>query len=238
MKKVIGILGGMGPGATVDAFSKLVSHTPARKDQEHIPVVIASLPGIPDRTENIIHDGPSPLPDMLNSLKLLEGAGASCIIMPCNTAHFWYEDLKAATQASFLNIIDVTSHRIVSDKRDNVAILATTATVRAGLYQKKLLNEGVNCIVPDDINQQKIMQSIMNYKSGNFSQAYDIMVSYVKSLERQGVNTFILGCTEIPLILKSHTQLDAEKFVDTTEELIMEAIRWYYSDSTSEFEEI
>ncbi|HDX8940693.1 amino acid racemase [Klebsiella variicola] len=235
MKKVIGILGGMGPGATVDAFSKLVSHTPAKKDQEHIPVIIASLPGIPDRTESIIHDGPSPLPSMLNSLKLLESAGASCIIMPCNTAHFWYEDLKRATQAIFLNIIDVTSHRIVSDKRDNVAVLATTATVRSGLYQKKLLKEGVNCIVPDDINQQKIMQSIMAYKAGDFSKAYEIMVSYVKKLECQGVNTFIMGCTEIPLILNPLTQFDAEKFIDTTEELIKEAIKWYYDDSRSDF---
>ncbi|MCX8962528.1 cysteate racemase [Erwinia psidii] len=231
MENIIGILGGMGPGATADAFSKLVSHTPAKKDQEHIPVIIASLPGIPDRTESIIHDGPSPLPGMLNSLKILEDAGASCIIMPCNTAHFWYEDLRASTPVTFLSIIDITCQKIISDKRDSVAILATTATVRTELYQNKLMKEGISCIIPDDINQKNIMNSIINYKAGNYQAAYDTMASYVENLEQKGVNTFIMGCTEIPLILKPIAQKKPEKFIDATDELIKEAIRWYYEAS-------
>ncbi|RSB25668.1 aspartate/glutamate racemase family protein [Enterobacter cloacae] len=230
MEKIIGILGGMGPGATVDAFSKLVSHTPAKKDQEHIPVIISSLPGIPDRTECIINDGPSPLPGMLNSLRILEEAGASCIVMPCNTAHFWYEELKASTNATFLSIIDAASRKVLSDDSDSVAILATTATIRAGLYQKKLSGEGIKCIVPDEISQRKIMQSIMSYKAGDFILAFDLMAPYVRKLEDMGVSKFIMGCTEIPLILKELATKEENKFIDATDALINEAVKWFYEE--------
>ena len=114
MRKIIGILGGMGPGATADAFSKLINNTQASCDQEHIPVVIVSLPDIPDRTENIIYSGPSPLPAMINSLRILEHAGASCIIMPCNTAHFWYETLKNEVDIEFISIIDAACNSLLS----------------------------------------------------------------------------------------------------------------------------
>ncbi|MBQ0369010.1 aspartate/glutamate racemase family protein, partial [Providencia rettgeri] len=134
MKKILGMLGGMGPGATADAFSKLINNTGAKKDQEHIPVIIVSIPDIPDRTENIIYSGPSPLPAMIEYLKILENAGVSCIIMPCNTAHFWYEDLIKETGIHFISIINAACNKILKDNVKKVALLATTATIQTKLY--------------------------------------------------------------------------------------------------------
>ncbi len=229
MKKIIGILGGMGPGATADAFEKLVARTPAGKDQEHIPVIVASLPDIPDRTENIIHSGVSPLPAMLNSLNILKNAGASCIIMPCNTAHYWYDELKKHSGIPFISIIESTCDRIISEDKQPVAILATTATIRTRLYQNKLAKSAVTYLLPDEKDQDKIMKSILLYKSGNSELAYKTLLPCLVKLEDSGAKYFIMGCTEIPLILHNLSRKQPDKYIDTTEELIKKAIRWYYS---------
>ena len=231
MKKIIGILGGMGPGATADAFSKLINHTQANCDQEHIPVVIVSLPDIPDRTENIIYGGPSPLHAMIKSLKILESTGVSCIIMPCNTAHFWYETLRNEVDVEFISIIDAACNRIINDNLESVALLATTATVKIGLYQKKLANYGIKCFIPDELNQYKIMQSIIAYKAGEPEKALQLIMPYIAKLESMGINKFIMGCTEIPIILQTLSAQSPEVYIDATEELIKETLRWYYLNS-------
>ncbi len=231
MRKIIGILGGMGPGATADAFSKLINNTQASCDQEHIPVVIVSLPDIPDRTENIIYSGPSPLPAMINSLRILEHAGASCIIMPCNTAHFWYETLKNEVDIEFISIIDAACNRIINDNIESVALLATTATVKIGLYQNKLASAGIKCFIPDELNQYKIMQSIIAYKAGEPEKALQLIMPYIAKLETMGINKFVMGCTEIPIILRSLSIESPAKYIDATEELIKETLRWYYLNS-------
>ncbi|HGN1705237.1 TPA: aspartate/glutamate racemase family protein [Providencia rettgeri] len=227
MKKILGMLGGMGPSATADAFSKLINNTQAKKDQEHIPVIIVSIPDIPDRTENIIHNGPSPLPAMIDSLKILENAGVSCIIMPCNTAHYWYDDLKKEINIHFISIIDAACAKIIQEGVSTVALLATTATIQTKLYQEKLLKNNVECIVPDEVNQYKIMQSIISYKSGDFKKATELIYPYINQLKLLGVNKFVMGCTEIPLILSDMVKKEPDNYIDATEALVKEAIDWY-----------
>lgn len=227
MKKILGMLGGMGPGATVDAFSKLVTNTQASKDQEHIPVIIVSIPDIPDRTENIIHHGPSPLPAMIDSLRILERAGVSCIIMPCNTAHYWYEDLKSSVNIHFISIIDTACNKIIEMGIKRIALLATTATIYTQLYQDKLKKHKIECIIPDEINQYKIMQSIISYKAGDLIKAKELIYPYIDQLKSLGINKFVMGCTEIPLILNELAGIYPNDFIDATEELIKETISWY-----------
>lgn len=231
MKKVIGILGGMGPKATSDAFEKLISKTPAKNDQEHIPVVIVSLPEIPDRTRSIIHQGPSPLKSMVNSLNILEKSGVNCIIMPCNTAHYWYGELKNHTKAHFISIVESACEKVKSSERQTVAILATSGTIKANLYQKQLANHGIKYVIPDEVNQQKVMDSIMAYKSGDVVKSSNLLLPVIDSLEDKGVDSFILACTEIPLILKPSKGVADDKFIDATDELIKEAVKWYFSGS-------
>ncbi|OTA19793.1 aspartate racemase [Xenorhabdus beddingii] len=224
MKKIIGILGGMGPAATVDAMDKIVKNTPANRDQQHIPVIAVSFPDIPDRTTSIVSGGESPLNQMLAALKILEAAGAQCIIMPCNTAHYWYDELKSSTKTNFLNMIDITCHKIISEGINNVAILATTGTIKAGLYQAKLEKENIHCVVPDDTQQHYIMESILAYKSGDEERAYRLIKSVIDQLNHAGVAKFIMGCTEIPVILRREDNRD--RYIDATEELVKCAVEW------------
>ncbi|AOM41461.1 aspartate/glutamate racemase family protein [Xenorhabdus hominickii] len=228
MKKIIGILGGMGPAATVDAMEKIIKNTPANSDQEHIPVIAVSFPDIPDRTTSIIAGGESPLNHMLAALRILEAAGAQCIIMPCNTAHYWYEELKASTKTNFLNMIDITCNKIVNEGINNVAILATTGTIKAGIYQNKLEKENVKCVIPDEFQQGFVMESILAYKSGDDERAYQLMGNVIVQLKNTGVEKFIMGCTEIPIILKREGNMD--RYIDATEELVRSAVEWGCSD--------
>ncbi len=110
MKGLIGVLGGMGPAATVDLFNKFVTFTAAQRDQEHIPLIISSIPDIPDRTDALMHHGHSPLPAMRDYMHKLEDAGAECIVIPCNTAHFWFNELKECCHTELLSIVETSSH--------------------------------------------------------------------------------------------------------------------------------
>ncbi len=117
MKGLIGVLGGMGPAATVDLFNKFVSYTVANRDQEHIPLIISSIPDIPDRTEALLNHGESPLPLMTDYLKKLESAGAECIVIPCNTAHFWFSELKKVCHVDMLSIVETTMKEVLATKK-------------------------------------------------------------------------------------------------------------------------
>lgn len=229
MKGVIGILGGMGPQATVDAFSRLVKNTPADSDQQHVPVIITSLPDIPDRSACILQGSDSPYPRMLQSLKILENAGAECIIIACNTAHYWFDELKKQTSVSMISIIDVTCEKIMTQKINKVALLATSATVKTNMYQSRLAAQGVDCFAPEENEQQQVMQSIFALKSGDLCEARTLLLPIVQRLLGCGIEKIILGCTELPIILQQETDIHAERYINATDELINSALCWHYS---------
>lgn len=138
MKGLIGVLGGMGPAATVDLFNKFVTFTAAQCDQEHIPLIISSIPDIPDRTDALMHHGRSPLPVMRDYMHKLEDAGAECIVIPCNTAHYWFKELKDACHIDILSIVETTINEVRACGKTRIGLLATNATLYMGLYQKEL----------------------------------------------------------------------------------------------------
>ena len=131
-KNVIGILGGMGPAATADMFQKFIKLTPAHCDQEHIPLLISSIPDIPDRTECILHGGEDPESVMEKYVHGLENAGATCIIMACNTAHYWFDHLKAKSHVDMLSIIDATIDEVIATGKQKIGLLTTDATLATG----------------------------------------------------------------------------------------------------------
>ncbi|MDB5821420.1 MAG: aspartate racemase [Herminiimonas sp.] len=108
MKGLIGILGGMGPLATVDLLRKIIEQTPVQRDQDHVPVVVWSVPQVPDRQQALRGDGASPLPAMLEGIAALNRAGVTRIAIACNTAHYWFDQLRAASAAPIFHIADVT----------------------------------------------------------------------------------------------------------------------------------
>lgn len=194
---MLGVLGGMGPGATVDFLAKLVALTPARRDQEHLPVLAGFLPQVPDRTAAILGRGPSPLPMLRRHLALLVRGGARAIAIPCNSSHHWYEDLQSDCQVPILHIAQATVAAL-GPERGPVLLLATRGTVRSGFYQRQLAARGLECRVPDEADQECLDRLIARVKEGDVPGA----ATFLESLwQRQSgrVGSVIMACTEIPL---------------------------------------
>ena len=209
--KTIGILGGMGPEATVDCFDKIIKNTPATKDQDHLRVVIDSNPKVPDRTAAIIGDGESPVPVMVAGCHALQRAGADFIIIPCVSAHVFLADVRQQVELPVLSIFDAVAEAITRDHPEIkiVGLLGTTGTVSGGLFQKRLAQEDVTTLVPDDSVQLRIMDAIYDVKSSRPSHTRsEITAELVAAAESlisrkpEGAQGIIAGCTEVPLALK------------------------------------
>ena len=210
-EKVIGILGGMGPEATVDCFDKIIQNTPAAKDQDHIRVVIDSNPRVPDRTAAIIGDGESPVAVMAAGCHSLERAGADFIIIPCVSAHFFLADLRRRSPLPILSIFDAVAEAIAGDHAGirTVGLLGTTGTIRGGLFQKRLEQDAIQTLVCEDRMQSQVMSAIYDIKNVNAprtrSEITKDLIAAAESLiarRPEGARGIIAGCTEIPLALK------------------------------------
>ncbi len=210
MAKVIGIMGGMVPEATLDCFGKIIQNTPAKTDREHIRVVIDSNPGIPDRIAAILSDGESPVPALVAGCRGLEKAGADFIIIPCVTVHFFLPQIQAGSPLPVLSIIDAVADVIQRDFHETktVGLLGTVATVESGLFQKRLARETIDTLVPDSAQQSKIVAAIKDIKdtrpSRTQSEITNDLIEAARSLidrKPDGADAIIAGCTEIPLAL-------------------------------------
>lgn len=227
MRKTIGILGGMGPLATADLFRKIISLTDAGRDQEHIRIYIDSNTSIPDRTAAILSGGEDPVPAMTDALRHLESCGADCVIMPCNTAHYFLPRLEALAKIPFLSMIEAAADACRERfPGKTAAILATKGTLAAGLYQQALAAEGMAFLVPDEGEQEKLMEVIyQGVKAGAPPERYrEAFLSAIESLAGRGAEAFILACTELPLAFQA-LGLD-RPHVDPTEELAKAAVRF------------
>jgi len=209
-KKVIGILGGMGPEATLDCFGKIIKNTPAQKDQDHIRVIIDSNPGVPDRTAAIIGGGESPVPVIIEGCRALERAGADFIIIPCVSAHFFLTEIRQQANLPILSVFDAVAETITRNYPDikTVGLLGTTGTIKGGQFQKRLVDEKIKTLAPDAAVQSKIMEAIYDIKntrpSRTRSEITADLIAAAESLISQkpdGARAIIAGCTEIPLAL-------------------------------------
>ncbi|MBW7967154.1 aspartate/glutamate racemase family protein [Bradyrhizobium sp. BR 10261] len=200
--RMIGVLGGMGPVATVDFLNKMLAATPARTDQEHVPFVTYSDPAVPDRS-TAIRDGraPSPLPRMVNGVRALEKAGADLIAIPCNTAHYWYDQLTEATSIPVLDMVALASKTIAADLADGaeVGILATRGTLAARLYQKKLEQLGLHPLEPAPDRLCAIDKVVSAVKANQAKSAASTLKTIAAELRERGAHAIALGCTELPV---------------------------------------
>ena len=202
MEKVIGILGGMGPLATVDLFRRIVLKTPAKKDQDHPRIIIYNNPKIPDRTAYILGKGENPLPELIDSAKKLEEWGADFIIMPCNTAHYFAEEIQKAIKIPLINMIEETASYVASLGMKRVGILATMGTIASGIYQKALEKRGIKGVVPSVEDQEKVMKGIYEgVKAGDIELGRKLLLEVAKKLEKEAEG-IIAGCTEVSIALK------------------------------------
>lgn len=190
----------MGPLATADLFSKIILCTHADTDQEHLHVIIDNNTDIPDRTGAILFGGEDPVEQMALSAHRLQTAGAEFLIMPCNTAHYFYDRLKARVSVPVLNMLEETGLYLRKNEITRAGLLATDGTIRSGIYEKALEKYGITLLLPQPEDQKQVMHVIYDgIKAGNQALDPTGFVSACKALLEKGAQTLILGCTELPL---------------------------------------
>ncbi|WP_280395630.1 aspartate/glutamate racemase family protein [Nocardia brasiliensis] len=216
---VVGILGGMGPAATVDFYAKLVSLTSAATDQDHPRVVIWADPTIPDRTAALIGNGPDPTPWLLRGATVLEQAGASFLAIPCNTAHAFLPAIDGGLGLPVVHMIEEVACYLSAaiPAVERVGLLATTGTLRAELYQHALSAFAIEVLTPDPATQRdKVMAAIRLIKAGHVNSCtHALLVDAAKGLAARGAQAIVAGCTEIPLGLS--VAASPRPLVDSTE---------------------
>lgn len=205
-EKIVGILGGMGPDATVDLFQKILRATPAKTDQEHLRIIIDCNSKVPNRAEAVLHQGEDPFPFLKESAQLLERAGAQLIAIPCNAAHHWHAEIQKCVGIPVLHIMEATAEYLKRKhpQMKRVGLLAATPTVRVGLYQRTLAQRGIEVVIPDPRSQEKVMEVIGAVKAAQTGQEIRRMIiAEGEKLALQGAQAVIAGCTEIPLVLRN-----------------------------------
>lgn len=199
----------MGPAATNYMAALITRLTPARNDQEHIPVITYNNPRIPDRFEAILANGSSPLPELIKTARVLEQAGADLIVMPCNTAHIFIDEISRAIEIPVLNMVAETVSHISSSSYSAVAILASSASVSCGIFEGSLRNQQIEIFYPSDQDQWLITDAIMKIKSGQTQEAFATLNAIGSKLVQAGAQAVVAGCTEISLVFdERHREID------------------------------
>ena len=222
--QLLGVLGGMGPMATVDFLAKLTRATPANCDQEHIPIVVRFCPQIPDRSEAIEGRGLSPRIALENAAIKIESDGAQALVIPCNTAHFWYEQIASSLGIPVLHIADAAVEQIpVGLRSQPIGLLATKGTLQSAVYQSRY--PSINWVIPSrETIEDKLMPAIRHVKAGNLLTAGTFLNEAIEQVRDAGAASIVLGCTELPLAYQLHH--DGMPVVDATEALALSAVRW------------
>jgi aspartate racemase len=233
---MIGVLGGMGPLATADFFRKVIAETPARDDADHVPLLIQSDPRIAPRPAAILGEGRSPLPELLAGRDRLIRAGAMALAMPCNTAHYWYADLRNGCTVPLLSIVDasVKELSLLADTGSTIGIIATRATLSAQIFDPALIQAGYTVLQPDETAMNTlVLPGIAFVKAGDALRGGQLIEQAVQGLLNHGARVVILACTETPLALDAMQSQLRVHCVDTTAALARSCITWWKSQQDS-----
>ncbi|HEY3248383.1 MAG TPA: amino acid racemase [bacterium] len=203
-QRVIGVLGGLGPWATVDLFEKILRLTPAARDQDHLRIIIDNNPKIPDRSPAILGDGEDPTPELIATARNLERSGADFIVIPCNTAHAFYAAIQDAVGIPVLHIMDEVAAAAVAEVPGGrrVGVLATRAAMAAELYHRSFARVGIEVLGPDAAGQDEVNRAIYGVKAGKIGpEVTRGLVAVCDGLVGAGAQALVLGCTELPFVL-------------------------------------
>jgi aspartate racemase len=213
--------------ATVDFMEKVIRNTPAVCDQEHIPMIVCSVPQVPDRTAAIFGQGADPLPAMLDGLARLERAGVTCVAITCNAAHHWHAALQAAASVPILHIVDASVEALAGKgiRSGAIGLLAGSGTLQVGVYEKRFAQHGFVCITPDAAGQAEVMRAIYLVKANEFDEPAAILQRHAEALVAKGCRQVAMACTEIPVVLARVSADLQQLLLDPTEALALAAIR-------------
>lgn len=208
-ERVIGVLGGMGPEATASFYMKIIKETEVSKDQDHLRTIIDSNPKIPDRTQAILNDGPSPVSKMIETANNLKVAGASVVVMPCITAHYFYDAIQKEVDIPMHHVLKGLNKYLDEKYPDvkKIGVLSTTATKKTQLFQTHIKSK--ETVFPGEHEQEhKVMEAIYGEKgikqgnTGDYPQSL-LVETAERLINEEGCELIIGGCTEVELVLNS-----------------------------------
>ncbi len=229
-RPILGILGGLGPAATVDFYSKLVAATPAVSDQDHLHVIIDSDPGVPNRNEAVAGTGPSPAPQLAAMARRLEAAGAEALFMVCNAAHAFSDAITKAVDVPLVSIVEETVEATLAAAPGAriVGVLAAAGAQDARLYPTAFEGRGVRVIEPTGERRDRFMDLLYRVKAGDTGAGVRAgMLALVRELVADGAEAIVAGCTEVPLVLSGDDLASAGvrvPLVSSTDALVAAAV--------------
>ncbi|MEI7216922.1 amino acid racemase [Pectobacterium carotovorum] len=229
---LIGVLGGMGPLATVDLLHKIVEETPASRDQDHVPVVAWNVPQIPDRQQALAGTGESPLPALLHAIRQLNRLSVSHIVVPCNTAHHWFDALTEASDAPLLHIADTTLHALTQADEAKasprkIGLIATHGTFNAGWYQQRFAVQlDAETVVPNEQEMTTLfVPGCYAVKRGELQHGGRLLDQLAAQLVERGAERLVLACTEVPPALEAVSSRWRDISIDPTRALAQACVR-------------
>ena len=224
----LGVLGGMGPAASAEFMVRLAARTPAKRDQDHIPTILWSDCTIPDRSTSVRRGDDAPLEYLQAGIQGLINCGCDYIVIPCNTAHFWFHEM-IKQGVHITHIVDSVADRLRELKVTNttIGVMGTQGTIELGLYQYRLNKLGWTCVCPTPEEMAtKVQPAIDLIKAGQTDQAYLLLISVVDRLVASGVSAVVLGCTEIPLAVREE-RWNSVPLVNSIDSLVSSVLRDY-----------
>jgi aspartate racemase len=203
-EKIVGVIGGMGPEATIDLMSRVIKGTPAQDDFDHIRMIVDNNPKVPSRIKALIEGtGESPGPCMAEMGRRLQNYGADFLVIPCNTAHHYYQKTAEAVSVPVLNMVELTVDRVCADQcgLKKAGVLASTAVLNIELYHGYFSKRGVETIFPEPNTQADLMSLIRKVKAGQQDkEVVNHFKQAAQNLKDQGAQCLIIACTELSVL--------------------------------------
>lgn len=217
----VGVIGGVGPAATVCFLDKVVRLTAADRDQDHVDLVVLQHSTIPDRTAFILgSSGDDPGPVMAEDARRLTALGVEFIAVPCNTAHFFTEEVQAASGVPVLSIVDETLDEVVARGGvDTIALLATSGTLTSGVYQRAAEARGLGVVEPEPDEQARVMSVIYDQVKAGRPADVPMLTGVAEALLARGAQVAVLGCTELSVVADEAGLLSDPRYVDSLDVL-------------------
>lgn len=197
--KAVGILGGMGPAATILLMQKLLEAVPARDDADHIPLIVHQNTQVPSRIAHLIEGtGADPAPVLAGMARALRDAGALALAMPCNTAHHYAPAIRAATPLPFLDMPDLAARALARGGARRVGLLASPATRRAGVFEAPFAAQGLRALwLPEEAPLLALIRAV---KAGRAEGQTRALARMAGALAGQGADHLLIACTELSLL--------------------------------------
>jgi aspartate racemase len=223
----VGVLGGMGPAATIDFMAKVLAAGRGASEQDQVRLIVDSNPGVLDRNAAVRGAGPSPAPELAAMARGLEGAGADFLVMACNTAHAWQPEIEAAVAIPFVSIVDealdwLAAHHPAAQR---IGLLAADGCLEGGVYQGPMSARGMAPILASPADQARFMDALYRVKAGDLGAATKaIMLDVAAALVGQGAEVILAACTEVPLLVGPEDV--AAPLIDATQVLALRTVAY------------